>query len=101
MARSERQRGHQSQRHRIYEGDAHSYLMTIYKNEGLPTDVRLDAAKAAVRFEKPAKTENTELGNNTRYLVALPNGEVSMDDWKAKYASKLSAGDGTKHHQRR
>lgn len=72
----------------VYEGDAHAYLMTIYKNEGLPTDVRLDAAKAAVRFEKPAKTENTNLGDNTRYLVALPDGEVSMDEWKAKYAPK-------------
>ncbi len=72
----------------IYDGDAHAYLMAVYKNESLPTETRMDAAKAAVRFEKPAKTENTNLGDNTRYLVALPSGEVSMDEWKAKYAPK-------------
>jgi hypothetical protein len=46
-----------------------------------------------VRFEKPAKTENSELGNNTPYLVALPNGEVSVDDRKAKICADQTAGN--------
>jgi hypothetical protein len=36
-----------------FEGDAHALLMAVYKNPSIDLDVRLDAAKAAIRFEKP------------------------------------------------
>ena len=36
-----------------FEGDAHSLLVLIYKDNSLPLAVRLDAAKTAIRFEKP------------------------------------------------
>lgn len=35
-----------------FTGDAHKLLMMVYKNQQLPIMVRLDAAKAAIRFEK-------------------------------------------------
>mgnify|MGYP001573185795 CR=1 FL=1 len=38
----------------VFTGDAHALLMLTYKNELLDIDLRLDAAKAAVRYEKPA-----------------------------------------------
>jgi hypothetical protein len=37
-----------------FAGDAHALLMAVYKNPALPIELRADAAKAAVRFEKPA-----------------------------------------------
>lgn len=37
-----------------FVGDAHAFLMAIYKDPSQPIDLRLDAAKAAIRFEKPA-----------------------------------------------
>lgn len=37
----------------VFEGDSHALLMAIYKNEDLPLSTRLDAAKAAIPFEKP------------------------------------------------
>lgn len=37
-----------------FEGDAHAYLMAVYKDPRNPADLRLDAAKAAIRYEKPA-----------------------------------------------
>jgi hypothetical protein len=37
---------------KLFEGDAHALLVLTYKNPELPLDVRLDAAKAAIRFEK-------------------------------------------------
>jgi hypothetical protein len=72
---------------KAFTGDAHALLMAIYKNTDLPLEMRADAAKAALRFEKPAlaSTDNRNT-DTTRYLVALPSGEVSMDEWKAKYA---------------
>jgi hypothetical protein len=36
-----------------FEGDAHALLVAIYKDPAQPIDVRLDAAKTAIGFEKP------------------------------------------------
>lgn len=36
-----------------FEGDSHQFLMTIYKNPEFPLPLRLDAAKAAISYEKP------------------------------------------------
>jgi hypothetical protein len=37
-----------------FEGDAHALLVAVYKNPDVPLDLRLDAAKAALKAEKPA-----------------------------------------------
>jgi hypothetical protein len=37
-----------------FNGDAHALLMAIYKNESLAPELRMDAAKTAIKFEKPA-----------------------------------------------
>lgn len=36
-----------------FVGDAHALLMLCYKNSELPIEVRLEAAKAALPYEKP------------------------------------------------
>jgi hypothetical protein len=36
-----------------FKGDAHSLLVSVYKNPAHPIGLRLDAAKAALPFEKP------------------------------------------------
>ncbi len=36
-----------------FEGDSHALLMAIYKNPHNPIELRLDAAKAAIGYEKP------------------------------------------------
>jgi hypothetical protein len=37
-----------------FAGDAHALFMTIYKDPTNDISLRLDAAKAAIRYEKPA-----------------------------------------------
>ena len=37
----------------VFAGDAHALLMAVYKNELSDMDLRIDAAKAAIRYEKP------------------------------------------------
>jgi hypothetical protein len=37
-----------------FEGDALAYLMSVYKDPLKPENVRIDAAKAAIRYERPA-----------------------------------------------
>jgi hypothetical protein len=36
-----------------FQGDAHAFLTAVYKDPAMPLNVRVDAAKAAVSFEKP------------------------------------------------
>jgi hypothetical protein len=73
-----------------FGGDAHALLMVTYKDVALDLDVRLDAAKAAISYEKPRLQgttlrgdENSPLRNVTRLesvivdpMVRLP----SQDD---------------------
>ena len=42
--------------------DAHALLMAIYKIENVPIEMRLDAAKSAVRYEKPALSSVDQQG---------------------------------------
>ncbi len=37
-----------------FKGDAHTFLMTVYKDQRHPLALRLDAAKTAIKYEKPA-----------------------------------------------
>lgn len=37
-----------------FEGDAHALLMATYKDKSLDLAQRIDAAKAAIRYEKPS-----------------------------------------------
>jgi hypothetical protein len=84
----------------MFDGDAHALLALIYRNEALPIDLRADAAKSAIRFEKPAlaSTDNRNT-DTTTYLVALPSGEtMTREEWKAKYApAPVEANKATEH----
>jgi hypothetical protein len=37
-----------------FEGDALAYLTSIYKDPAKPENLRIDAAKVAIRYERPA-----------------------------------------------
>lgn len=37
-----------------FDGDAHAFLMAVYKDPRNDLAVRIDAAKGAIRYEKPA-----------------------------------------------
>jgi hypothetical protein len=37
-----------------FAGDAHMLLQAVYKDRSNPVQLRIDAAKAAIKFEKPA-----------------------------------------------
>jgi hypothetical protein len=44
----------------VFHGDAHALLMTVYKDLNQPIGLRIEAAKAALPYEKPrlASVEN-------------------------------------------
>jgi len=55
-----------------FDGDAHAFLMAVYKDPAVDLDKRLDAAKASIRFEKPAlSTVDANLGADTGLNVFI------------------------------
>lgn len=46
-----------------FDGDAHTLLMCVYKDTSLEWNLRIDAAKAAIRYEKPALAAVDHKGN--------------------------------------
>lgn len=56
-----------------FDGDAHALLMAVYKDKGLELPLRIDAAKAAIRYEKPALAATT--------LDADVKSSVELIEW--------------------
>lgn len=71
-----------------FEGDAHAFLILIYKNPGLPLDLRVDAAKAAIRFEKPALTAVDARGTFEAIHYAMSDEPPSEAEWTAQHATE-------------
>jgi hypothetical protein len=70
-----------------FDGDAHALLMAIYKDLSQPVELRIDAAKAAIRFEKPTLASleaKTELIH--RYVARLPEKAKSTETWQQENA---------------
>jgi hypothetical protein len=62
-----------------FGGDAHALLMMIYKNTAHPIELRVDAAKAAIGYEKPRLAT---VDNNLRGFggyVAIPVEQRDSD----------------------
>ena len=55
-----------------FPGDAHAYLVAIYKDPAQPIERRMDAAKATIGYEKPrlaAVDTNTDNGPSLLELI--------------------------------
>jgi|SRR6476660_9686610 hypothetical protein len=72
-----------------FEGDAHALLVQIYKNTHLPLELRLHAAKAAIRFEKPALAPVDSRGTfeNVHYVVS--DTPMTIEEWAEKHCGTL------------
>ena len=62
-----------------FQGDAHALLMLVYKDLANPLPLRVDAAKAAIRYEKPAlSTVQAKLGGEFDVRAWL----AALDGWR-------------------
>lgn len=52
-----------------FSGDAHVYLMSIYKDPEMAIDKRIDAAKAALPYEKPKLQSVMHTGDADKPVV--------------------------------
>jgi hypothetical protein len=77
-----------------FEGDAHTFLMAVYKNPDLELPIRVDAAKAAIRYEKPALAAmemKAEVDNRVRIISSEP---LSEDEWTTQHGDDLGTSGG-------
>lgn len=68
-----------------FTGDAHAFLMTIYKDPKMSTDLRVDAAKAAIRYEKPALATIDLTSVNEHLVHDISSEPMSDEEWEAKH----------------
>lgn len=67
---------------KVFEGDAHTFLMSVYKNPANKIELRVDAAKAALRFEKPQLASiETKSDVTVSYVAELPSVANSTEEW--------------------
>lgn len=70
-----------------FEGDAHAFLMAVYKDPKQPIEVRLDAAGKAIRYEKPALAA-IDMTSTNEHVVHMVSAEpLSPEGWLATHAS--------------
>jgi hypothetical protein len=62
-----------------------AFLMLTYKDKRLPHNLRLDAAKAAIRFEKPALTAIDANNTIEKVHYAISDEPMTIEEWAAKF----------------
>jgi hypothetical protein len=70
-----------------FDGDAHSLLIAVYKDQSHPIELRLEAAKAAIRFEKPALAAVDTHGTIENIHYAIGDQPLTEDEWDEQYTA--------------
>ena len=68
-----------------FEGDAHAFLMAVYKDPKQPLDLRVDAAKSAIRYEKPALSTVDVTSLNEHVVHTVSDQPLSAEEWQARH----------------
>jgi len=71
-----------------FEGDAHSLLIAIYRDMSHPIELRLEAAKAAIRFEKPALAALDARGTIENVHYGISDQPLTEDEWAERYVTE-------------
>ena len=73
-----------------FEGDALAYLTSVYKDPLKPENVRIDAAKAAIRYERPALAPVEQCGPDRDFIpLAERLAKYEREDALEASASKV------------
>lgn len=72
--------------------DAHGFLRAVYNNEALPLQVRLDAARTAIKYEKPTLAAVAVQHSDDDLAEKLEAGRLRMKRLTSQYdAARLLA----------
>jgi hypothetical protein len=69
----------------LFEGDAHAFLILTYQDKSLPHNLHLDAAKVAIRFEKPALTTVDAHSKTETVHYAISDEPMTPEEWAAEF----------------
>src|SRR4051812_13031806 len=64
-----------------FEGDAHAYLMSVYKDKTQAIEKRLDAAGKAIGFEKPKLAAIDVTSQNEHVVHAVSRDPLTPEQW--------------------
>jgi hypothetical protein len=95
----------------VFHGDAHALLMTVYKDLKQPIGLRMEAAKAALPYEKPRHAsienkivdefENMSTEEVEAWLDEQAEARVKMRHPAGPEAQRHHGGIGRRDHRRR
>lgn len=74
-----------------FEGNAHAYLMAVYKDPSVPREIRIDAAKAAIGYETP-RLSATEFMGRAEVSITEPADRPpreTREEWIARRKREL------------
>jgi hypothetical protein len=79
-----------------FKGDAHAFLCAVYKNPDFPPKLRLDAATAAIGYEKPrlAAVEHSGDKDNPVHMTVQNADADTFASRVVGLASREDAGTG-------
>ena len=72
-----------------FEGDAHAFLVMLYKDPRQPDSVRIDAAKAALPYEKP-RLASVGVAVDDRRTLADAIREVAEEAHRQRLAERAA-----------
>jgi len=70
-----------------FDKDAHAFLMAVYKDPAQPMELRIDAAKAAIRYEKPALAAVDVNSVNEHTVYTISAEPLTDEEWLATYGT--------------
>jgi len=76
-----------------FEGDAHAFLVMLYKDASQPISVRIDAAKAALPYEKP-RLASVGVAVDDRRTLADAIREVAEEAHRRRCLAERAALEG-------
>ena len=71
-----------------FVGDAHAFLVSIYKDPQQPIDLRMEAAKAAVRYEKPVLAAIDVTSDGSLTVKDITDRPLTSAEWAERYVTE-------------
>ncbi len=80
-----------------FTGDAHALLMTVYKDPSMEWPLRLDAAKKAIHFEKPALAQVDQAVDAEHVHRVISDRPMTVEAWEQNYGTPHAGPGGAGH----
>jgi hypothetical protein len=84
-----------------FDGDALAYMVSVYKDDTLPPEMRLSAAQGAAPYERPRLSSiDAKVDQRTTHLSGDDPGDALVDSIvrRAKSANRVSNGGDPEPH---